>query len=127
MRYKIQKARAIIVGECKHTRYHGVDIATRDSLDPTGYVVDSMKVALWSFMKCSTFEELLVKAVNFGGDTDTIGAITGGLAGAWYGIEGIPERWMDALNKDVKKEIRNKMIFINGIQISKGQFLLLNI
>ena len=52
-----------------------------------------------------SFEDALVYAVNLGGDADTIGAITGGLAGAVYGAEAIPPRWVEALDKQPNQEI----------------------
>jgi ADP-ribosylglycohydrolase len=59
----------------------------------TGYVVDSLEAALWAFAKSSSFEDGALLAVNLGDDADTTGAVYGQLAGAFYGIEGIPERW----------------------------------
>ena len=47
----------------------------------------------------------MVKAVNLGGDADTIGAITGGLAGALYGYDSIPERWKARLDSKVSSEL----------------------
>lgn len=64
---------------------------------PTGYVVDSFAAALHCIYTTGSFGEAVVKAVNLGGDADTIGAITGGLAGALYGYEAIPERWIRCL------------------------------
>ena len=64
---------------------------------PTGYVVDSFASALHCIFTTNSFEDAVVKAVNLGGDADTIGAITGGLAGAIYGYEAIPERWTKCL------------------------------
>lgn len=64
---------------------------------PTGYVVDSFAAALHCILTTDSFEEAVIKAVNLGGDADTIGAITGGLAGALYGYEAIPERWTKCL------------------------------
>lgn len=49
------------------------------------------------FMEAETFEEAVIRAVNLGGDTDTAGAISGALAGACWGIESIPLRWLAAL------------------------------
>ena len=45
----------------------------------------------------SSFEEAVVAAANLGGDADTQAAVTGALAGAFYGVEAIPQRWLDAL------------------------------
>ena len=50
--------------------------------------------ALSCFMHTDTFEEALVLAVNLGGDADTVGACTGALAGAFWGVDAIPERWV---------------------------------
>lgn len=66
---------------------------------PSGYVVESFKAALHCVLTTSTFEDALVKAVNLGGDADTIGAIAGGLAGALYGKDRIPQRWLDCLKQ----------------------------
>lgn len=63
----------------------------------SGFVIHTLEAALiCSYLSCS-FEEALVTAVNLGGDTDTVGAVTGGLAGAYYGYEAIPERWLNKL------------------------------
>ena len=51
---------------------------------PSGYVVDSWSNAIEAFTQTQTFEDAVVEAVNRGGDADTIGAIAGGLAGAYY-------------------------------------------
>lgn len=63
------------------------------ALKPTGYTVDTLACALWCAANSETFEQAVVKAVNLGGDADTIGAVTGGLAGVMYGYEDIPARW----------------------------------
>ena len=65
----------------------------------SGYVVDSLEAAVWSLITTKTFEEGLLKAVNLGDDTDTVGAIAGGLAGVYYGVEEIDAEWMEAIIK----------------------------
>ena len=72
---------------------------------PTGYVVDTWSHVLMAIFNTDTFEDAVVDAVNRGGDADTIGAITGGLAGAYYGYESIPQRWIDTLDETLKKEM----------------------
>ncbi|TDL55578.1 ADP-ribosylglycohydrolase family protein [Paenibacillus dendritiformis] len=63
----------------------------------TGYVVKSLEAALWAFAKSSSFEEGALLAVNLGDDADTTGAVYGQLAGAYYGYQGIPHRWLKRL------------------------------
>lgn len=63
----------------------------------TGYVVQSLEAALWAFDRSSTFEEGCLLAANLGDDADTTAAVYGQLAGAYYGVAGIPPRWLDRL------------------------------
>ncbi len=63
----------------------------------SGYVLDSLQASLWCFLNSESYEETVLKAVNLGEDTDTTGAIAGGLAGIYYGIENIPEKWISVL------------------------------
>lgn len=71
----------------------------RGELNPTGYVVDSLKCALYALWDGDDFDEAIIKAANMGGDADTIAAICGGLAGALYGFATIPQEWIDALSE----------------------------
>jgi ADP-ribosyl-[dinitrogen reductase] hydrolase len=59
----------------------------------SGYVVESLEAALWAFYNSSSFKEGCLLAVNLGDDADTTGAVYGQLAGAYYGVEAIPEGW----------------------------------
>ena len=63
----------------------------------TGYVVESMEAALWAFNKSSEFREGALLAANLGDDADTTAAIYGQIAGAYYGAEAIPAKWLDLL------------------------------
>ncbi|WP_444905262.1 ADP-ribosylglycohydrolase family protein [Microbulbifer sp. CnH-101-E] len=65
----------------------------------SGYVIDSLEAALWDFYNTSNFEDGLVKAVNLGSDSDTIGAIYGQLAGAFYGESKIPFHFIKKIHK----------------------------
>ena len=65
----------------------------------SGYVVDSLECAIYSIMNTNNFEDAVLMAINTGYDTDTIGAITGSLAGVLYGEENIPDRWKNRLKK----------------------------
>jgi ADP-ribosyl-[dinitrogen reductase] hydrolase len=66
-------------------------------LEPSGFCLDSLECALWCVVKSDGLEEAVIRAINLGGDADTIGAITGALAGARWGEEQIPMRWLAKL------------------------------
>lgn len=91
-----------IEGALRETRYNLEEVSKAGragDLRPTGYSVDSLLCALYAFWDASTnFKEAVTYAVNLGGDADTIGAICGGLAGALYGYNNIPTKWLDALS-----------------------------
>jgi ADP-ribosyl-[dinitrogen reductase] hydrolase len=63
----------------------------------SGYCVESLEAALWCFHTSDDFEQAILRATNLGDDADTTAAITGQLAGAHYGVHGIPQRWLDKL------------------------------
>jgi len=75
---------------------------TRDEVDNSGWAVSTLQAALWAFQTTKTFEDGMIAAVNLGGDSDTIGAVYGQIAGAYYGFDDIPERWLNAI-KDREK------------------------
>lgn len=70
-----------------------------DEIRSSGYVVDTLEAALWSLLTSRDFKETVLKAVNLGLDTDSVGAVAGGLAGVCYGFAGIPEEWLSQLIK----------------------------
>ena len=70
-----------------------------DKIKSGGYVVDSLEAAVWSLITTDGFETALLKVVNLGDDTDTVGAIAGGLAGLFYGYSAIPEEWLSAIKR----------------------------
>ena len=72
--------------------------ASLDPLSTSGYVVDSLQTALHDGLTADGLEDAIVTAVNRGGDTDTIGAITGAIAGARYGASDLPEHWLTPLD-----------------------------
>ena len=70
-----------------------------DKIKSSGYVVDSLEAAVWSLITTGSFDQALLKAVNLGDDTDTVGAIAGGLAGLFYGYDAIPADWLSAIKR----------------------------
>ncbi len=78
---------------------------------PSGYILNTFNNSVyWS--KKNSFEEAIIGAVNHGGDADTIAAITGSLAGAKFGYNAIPKRWIKQLNPKVKKYLENYKYFV---------------
>ena len=74
----------------------------------SGYIVDTVQTVFDGFFQTGSFEECLVRVVNRGGDADTTGAIAGQLAGALYGVQGIPARWLKKLDPAVTAAIRSQ-------------------
>ncbi len=68
-----------------------------------GYVIDTLEAVIWSFLNSEDYKSSVFSAVNLGGDTDTTGAITGGLSGIFYGFDNIPDNWVQILAR--KKDI----------------------
>ncbi len=68
-------------------------------ISSSGYVVATLEAALWSLLTTSSYRECVLKAVNLGEDTDTVGVVAGSLAGIWYGMEQIPQEWIEDLAK----------------------------
>lgn len=66
-------------------------------IQSTGYVLHTLEAAIWCLLTTENYKDCVLKAVNLGDDTDTTGAVVGGLAGLVYGVEGIPESWLKKL------------------------------
>lgn len=76
--------------------------------NPSGFIVETLQAVLQSFYETDSFESCLVDVVNRGGDADTTGAIAGMLAGACYGMKGIPERWLYQLDQEVMQQCKKQ-------------------
>jgi ADP-ribosyl-[dinitrogen reductase] hydrolase len=63
----------------------------------SGYVVQSLEAALWAFSRTDSFADAILVAANLGDDADTTAAVCGQVAGAYYGEQGIPSRWLELL------------------------------
>ena len=61
----------------------------------TGFVVQSLEAALWAFHSTDSFKTGALAAVNLGEDADTTGAVYGQIAGAYYGVDAIPNTWRE--------------------------------
>jgi ADP-ribosyl-[dinitrogen reductase] hydrolase len=70
---------------------------TADGIRGSGYVLHTLEASVWCLLTTDSYAEAVLKAVNLGEDTDTTGAVTGGLAGLLYGVEAIPATWRTQL------------------------------
>lgn len=80
----------------------------RAESNPSGYIVDTLKAVFQGLAATDCFEDCLVDVVNRGGDADTTGAIAGMIAGAFYGADAIPGRWIKALDDEVADQCRQQ-------------------
>lgn len=111
MTYRTRALEGFWVGEHEYS--------LRDDIPNTGYAVRTLLAAFWSCYHATSFEEALINAVNLGGDADTIGAVTGQIAGMYWGVENIPQRWLDVLEwKDYLAETAEDL---THLQIEYGQ------
>lgn len=70
---------------------------SEEDIKSSGYVVDSLEASIWCLYNSNSYTEAVLRAVNLGEDTDTIGAITGSLAGLFIGGDNLPKEWVDSL------------------------------
>lgn len=76
----------------------------------SAYVVETLQTVFHYFFGTANFEECLVAVVNQGGDADTTGAIAGMIAGAFYGLEALPKKWLKVLDPKVRDEIDGQVV-----------------
>ena len=74
-------------------------------IEPTGHIYNTYTNSIYWFATSECFEDAIIGPVNDGGDADTIAAITGSLAGAYYGFEAIPQKWIAQLDPVIKIQL----------------------
>lgn len=95
---------------CSSIKIDGIEVYDRiikndifklkeNDIKSSGYVVDTLEAVIWSFLTTDNYKDSVLKSINLGDDTDTVGAITGGLSGLYYGFNSIPEKWINDLQK----------------------------
>ncbi len=77
----------------------------------SGYVVKTLEAALWAFYNTLDFESGALMVVNLGDDADTTGAVYGQIAGAYYGLDGIPEKWLKKIYRGLDMEIMAEYLY----------------
>ncbi len=93
--------------------YHG-----KHCENPSAYIVETMHAVLQALFANDTFESALINVVNRGGDADTTGAILGMIAGALYGLDAIPSRWLKTLNFDIREACSSQALQLIGLSRS---------
>lgn len=91
-----------------------------DTINSTPYVVYTLEAALWSCFHSSNFREAILTAVNLGDDADTVGAVTGNIAGLlYYRDDTFPDDWYEAI---ARKEFINTIIdgFYDALHADAG-------
>ena len=78
---------------------------SEENIFSSGYVLDTLEASIWCLLTTETYKDAVLKAVNLGEDTDTTGAVTGGLAGLLYGFGNIPQEWISQIAR--KEDIEN--------------------
>ena len=93
------------------------DISKLDEaeIQSSGYVLHTLEASIWCLLTTDNYKEAVLKAVNLGDDTDTTGAVTGGLAGLLYGFDNIPEAWLQQIAKykdieDLAKRLNDNIV-----------------
>lgn len=76
-----------------------------NQIQSSGYVLHTLEASIWCLLTTNNYKEAVLKAVNLGIDTDTTGAVTGGLAGLLYGFDDIPKKWVQQIAR--KEDIEN--------------------
>jgi ADP-ribosyl-[dinitrogen reductase] hydrolase len=97
------EVREVVAGVTRAIRDNGGP--TPEDLSASGYVLDTLETGLYHGLTAPDAEEAIVRAVNMGDDADTVGAVTGAVAGARFGASALPERWLDAI--DEAEELRS--------------------
>ncbi|MBP3437835.1 MAG: ADP-ribosylglycohydrolase family protein [Sutterella sp.] len=88
------------IADCIAGRLLSLGVTERADIKSSGYVLDTLTASLWCLIHTDSYADAVLAAVNLGGDTDTTGSVTGGLAGIYYGLNGetgIPAAWSHAL------------------------------
>jgi len=88
----------------------------RHEVVSSGYVVHTLEAACWAVHNAADFREALVLAVNLADDADTVGAVTGQIAGALWGLTGIPPNWIQRLAWGVEIRKRAEHLIVAGSQ-----------
>jgi len=87
-----------------------IDMIPENQIRSSGYVLHTLEASIWCLLNTDNYKDAVLKAVNLGQDTDTTGAVTGGLVGLLYGHDSIPQQWLSQLaRKDDIEDLAVRM------------------
>lgn len=91
-----------------------IESLSESEIFSSGYVLNTLEAAIWCILQTNNYKDAVLKAVNLGEDTDTTGAIAGGLAGIYYGFKNIPEKWIETIARkndieDLSQRLSSKL------------------
>ena len=89
------------------------------AISSSGYVLHTLEASIWCLLRSNSFRDATLAAVNLGEDSDTTGAVTGGLAGLLYGLEGIPEAWLAQMARKEDIADLGRRLAERGIEIKR--------
>ena len=107
---------AILKGQAAPLQSRGAALAAQNPVfdwktfkgETSGYIVDTVRVALHFFFNTYDFESCLIGVVNQGGDADTNAALAGPIAGAFYGMDATPRRWLKKLDPLAREAVEEQ-------------------
>lgn len=104
LHFALKRAKKLYKNHPEFTHFQKLTSKNFDKLpsqeiSSSGYVLDTLEAAVWCVLTTNSFSDCVLKAVNLGDDTDTTAAVAGGLAGALYGFDAIPQNWLDTIKR----------------------------
>ncbi len=95
--FQSRKINPLEIQKFSRLLFDDISLLQEDQIQSSGYVIHTLEASIWCLLTTNSYTEAVLKAVNLGHDTDTTGAVTGGLAGLIYGLEAIPTEWLNVL------------------------------
>ncbi len=97
MYFESRKINPLEIQKFSRLLFEDISKVEEDNIKSSGYVIDTLEASVWCLLTTNSYKEAVLKAVNLGSDTDTTGAVTGGLAALMYGTNAIPKEWLAVL------------------------------
>lgn len=95
--FQSRKINPLEIQKFSRLLFDDISEVEEDKIQSSGYVIHTLEASIWCLLTTNSYEEAVLKAVNLGHDTDTTGAVTGGLGGLMYGLVAIPTEWLNVL------------------------------